>query len=489
MKINFGGGDEGVVTRQEFTLDDAIDALKGQKIGFEGYGSQGPAQSQNLRDSLKDHNIPVFVGQRKRFSKPGDKRLTGWENALKDGWEPGKNLFSIEEAADRATIIAYLTSDAGQRDSWPSIERYVEPGKMLYFSHGFGMHFNQLTGIKPREGVDVGMIAPKGAGLSVRENYLNGLGINASFAVARNFSGRALEKTLAMGRGIGAAYMLETTFRDEVVSDHFGERAFLLGEVWALAEAAYDTLRQKNKIDPREAFINSSEQITQVILPLIGQSGAAEIYRQAQEAGHLGTVLQYKKMIRNSTQPLLNRLYKSVEDGIEAKIALDSNSQPDYDLKLAAEYTPINKSEMWTTGREIRAQLRDRTYGMKITNFALAGAILGAIEAQYQTLIDHGHRVSEAINETVEEATESLNRFYQREGVSHLLGACSTTAQRGALDWGPRFKAIILPQFLDSRERYPGDFIVAPNYTSTVPNVWNAAKINRGLRPGNQRAA
>ncbi len=483
MEVDFDGVKETVWTKEEFTLEKALSTLKGETIAVLGYGSQGPGQSLNL----KDNGFNVIVGQRESYHKPGEKP-TSWEKALEDKWEPGKNLFSsLGEAAQRGTIIANLLSDAGQKMTWPSLEKYVESGKTLYFSHGFGIHFHGHTGIRPGEGVDVIMVAPKGAGLSVREDFINQRGINASYAVERDYSGRALEKTLAIGIGIGSGYLFKNTFRNEVVEDHFGERAFLLGETFGIAEASYKALRLKDDMPMAEAFIHSSEQITQVILPLIGRGGAAEIYKQALAAGELGTVLRYQEIIKQVTRPFLETLYKSVESGVQAKIALDSNSNPHYRQNLDAELDGINNSEMWRTGKMVREKTDDRTYDMKITNFALAGVIIGAMEAQYQTLIDHGHSPSGAFNETVEEATQSLNRFYQKNGVSHLFGVCSTTAQRGALDWGPQFKEILLPEFINGQSTYPIETLATLDYRSTKPNIWRVGEVVRTLRPGNQK--
>ncbi|MEA2003833.1 MAG: hypothetical protein U9O53_02635, partial [archaeon] len=267
---------------------------------------------------------------------------------------------------------------------------------------------------------------------------------------------------------------------------HTGERAILIGELWALAESAYDSLRDKEGLSPENSFIKSSEQLTQVILPSIGDSGAWGIYSQALGAGELQTVLTYQEAVREAVTPLMKKLYQSCKEGTEAKISLESNSQPDYREKLNAELDAIDASEMWTVGKEIRETIEGRAYGEKITNFALAGAVLGAMEAQYQVLIDNGYSPSEAANETVEETTESLNQFYQESGISHLLGVCSTTAQRGALDWGPRFKEAIAPIFIHLDKSYgKGSSCVMSNYTVTAPNMWDVMETVRYLRPGN----
>lgn len=479
MKVNFGGVEENVVTRSEVTLANAKKNLEDEVIAILGYGPQGQGQGLNLRDN----GFNVSIGQRESYHK-GNDPLTTWEKALEDGWKPNQNLFTLEEAARHGTIVAYLVSDAAQKQTWHSIRQELNPGNALYFSHGFGPHFLEIK----RPDLDVIMVAPKGAGLSVRRNFLNGSGINASYAIEQNVTGRALIRTLSMGVGIGAGFLFETTARNEVVSDHFGERAFLLGEVWALTEAAYETLRQKYKKSGEFAFVHSSEQVTQVILPLIGKGGAAEIYKRAERSGELGTVLRYRSAIRDANLPLLERLYDSVENGVEARRAIESNSRPNYRRQLDGELSEINGSDMWQIGNRIRADSKDRTYGLHITNWGLAGAILGAMEAQYQTLINHNHTPSEAFNETVEEATQSLNQFYQAKGVAHLLGVCSTTAQRGALDWGPKFKDVLLPSFLSLDPHYN----IQPNAHSqpyTRPDMWVVGQKVRELRPENQRIA
>ena len=473
MKVKFADVEEEVVTREEFPLEGALATLEGEVIAVLGYGSQGPGQAQNLRDN----GFNVIVGQR--------EGTASWDKAISDGWIPGETLFPIVEAAKRGTIISYLLSDASQPLIWPDIKEHVD-GKTLYVSHGLPIHFNELTGIAPSEDTDIIMVAPKGAGASVRVNYLDGSGINASYAVYQDASGHALDTTLAMGIGIGAGYLFRTTCEDEVVSDHTGERAILIGELRALAESAYDSLRDKEGLSPEVAFMKSSEQLTQVILPSIGDGGSWGIYSQAQVAGELQTVLKYQKAVREAVTPLMEELYQSCKEGTEAKISLESNSKPDYREKLNAELDAIDASEMWTVGKEMRETIEDRTYGGKITNFALAGAVLGAMEAQYQVLIDHGHKPSEAANETIEETTQSLNQFYQQSGISELIRVCSTTAQRGALDWGPRFKYAIAPVFIDLEKSYEnGPSYFTSNETVTTPNMWDVMETVRSLRPGN----
>jgi ketol-acid reductoisomerase len=245
-RINFGGTLETVVTSREFTLSKARSVLKKDTIAVLGYGVQGPAQALNL----SDNGIRTIVGQRKGTSS--------WARAIKDGWKPGKTLFSLEEAAARGTILMLLVSDAAVKTVWPAIRPHLTPGKALYFSHGFGLVYNALTGVKPPPGADVFMVAPKGSGTTMRRHFLSGAGINASFAVERDATGRARERCLACGIAIGARCLFPTTFQRETVGDLTGERGVLLGGLAGLMQAQYDVLRA-NGHSPREAFYESSK--------------------------------------------------------------------------------------------------------------------------------------------------------------------------------------------------------------------------------------
>lgn len=191
-KLNFGGVKEDVVTRVEFPLKEAKKVLKNETIAVIGYGVQGPAQAMNLRDN----GFNVIVGQRKKSQS--------WKKAVADGWKPGETLFEIEEAVEKGTIIAYLLSDAAQIALWPTVKKHLSPGKILYFSHGFAVTFFQKTKIVPPKDVDVILVAPKGSGKTVRKIFLEGRGINASYAVYQDASGNASDKVKAMGIGIGS---------------------------------------------------------------------------------------------------------------------------------------------------------------------------------------------------------------------------------------------------------------------------------------------
>ena len=339
-KINFGGVEENVVTREEFPLEKAREVLKNETIAVIGYGVQGPGQSLNLRDN----GLNVIVGQRE-----GSK---SWEKAVADGWEPGKTLFGIEEAAERATIIQYLLSDAGQIAVWPTIEKHLTPGKALYFSHGFGITYKERTGIVPPAGVDVILIAPKGSGTSLRRMFLQGRGLNSSYAVFQDATGRAFERVVALGIGVGSGYLFETDFKREVYSDLTGERGTLMGAIQGIFAAQYETLRA-NGHTPSEAFNETVEELTQSLMPLVAENGMDWMYANCSTTAQRGA-LDWWKRFRDATKPVFEELYREVAAGTEAQRSIDLNSKPDYREKLDEELRQMRESEMWQTGAVVR---------------------------------------------------------------------------------------------------------------------------------------
>ncbi|HBX65145.1 MAG TPA: ketol-acid reductoisomerase, partial [Balneolaceae bacterium] len=229
--LNFGGVEEEVVTREEFPLEKAQETMKNETIAVLGYGVQGPGQALNL----KDNGFNVIVGQRKNSST--------WDKAVEDGWVPGETLFEIEEAAQRGTVVQYLLSDAGQISVWPTVKAALNPGDALYFSHGFGITYKERTGIIPPNDVDVILVAPKGSGTSLRRMFLEGRGLNSSYAIFQDATGNAKERVTALGIGVGSGYLFETTFKDEVYSDLTGERGTLMGAIQGIFAAQYEVLR------------------------------------------------------------------------------------------------------------------------------------------------------------------------------------------------------------------------------------------------------
>ena len=339
-QINFGGVEEKVVTREEFPLEKAREVLRDETIAVIGYGVQGPGQSLNL----KDNGFNVIVGQRE-----GSK---SWDKAVADGWVPGKTLFGIEEAARRATIIQYLLSDAGQIAVWPTIEKYLAPGKALYFSHGFGITYKERTGIVPPADVDVILVAPKGSGTSLRRMFLEGRGLNSSYAVFQDATGRAFERVVALGIGVGAGYLFETDFKREVYSDLTGERGTLMGAIQGIFAAQYDTLRAHGHT-PSEAFNETVEELTQSLMPLVAENGMDWMYANCSTTAQRGA-LDWWKRFRDATKPVFEELYGEVAAGNEAQRSIDLNSKPDYREKLNEELREMRESEMWQTGAVVR---------------------------------------------------------------------------------------------------------------------------------------
>ncbi|HLC83273.1 MAG TPA: ketol-acid reductoisomerase [Bacteroidia bacterium] len=339
-QINFGGVLENVTTREEFTLDNAREVLKNDVIAVIGYGVQGPGQSMNL----KDNGINVIVGQRK-----GGK---SWQKALSDGWVENKNLFDIEEACKRATIIQYLLSDAGQIESWPLIKSHLTKGKTLYFSHGFGITFHEQTGIVPPKDVDVILVAPKGSGTSLRRLFLEGKGLNSSYAIFQNATGRAKEKAIALGIGVGSGYLFETDFKKEVYSDLTGERGILMGALAGLFEAQYDVLRE-NGHSPSEAFNETVEELTQSLMPLVAEKGMDWMFANTSVTAQRGA-LDWKGKFRDAAKPVYKELYESVISGKEAVRVISEGSKSNYREKLEQELKEIRESELWLAGAAVR---------------------------------------------------------------------------------------------------------------------------------------
>ncbi|MDE5857437.1 MAG: ketol-acid reductoisomerase, partial [Muribaculaceae bacterium] len=338
-KLNFGGVEETVVTRGEFPVEKAREILKDETIAVIGYGVQGPGQGLNLRDN----GFNVIVGQRAGKT---------FEKAIADGWVPGETLFSIEEACAKATIILCLLSDAAVISVWPTIKPHLTQGKALYFSHGFAINWNDRTGVVPPKDIDVIMVAPKGSGATVRSLFLEGRGINSSFAVYQDYTGRALERTIALGIGIGSGYLFETTFEREAVSDLTGERGSLMGAIQGLLLAQYEVLRE-NGHTPSEAFNETVEELTQSLMPLFAAKGMDWMYANCSTTAQRGA-LDWMGPFHDAIKPVVQKLYASVKSGEEAQRSIDSNSAPDYRDRLNEELRQLRESELWRTAVTVR---------------------------------------------------------------------------------------------------------------------------------------
>ncbi len=351
--INFGGVKEKVIIRKEFPLVKARKVLKNETIAVIGYGVQGPAQSLNL----KDNGINVIIGQAKAFKKD-------WNRAVKDGWIPGKTLFNIEEAVEKGTIIKMLVTDAAQRKIWPMVKKHLMPGDALYFSHGFSIVYKDQTKVIPPKYVDVIMVAPKGSGTSVRRNFLSGAGINSSYAVYQDATGKATERCLAIGIGIGSGYLFPTTFKNEVYSDLTGERGVLMGALAGIMEAQYETLR-RNGHTPSEAFNETVEELTQSLIRLVDENGMDWMYSNCSATAQRGA-LDWKPKFKKAVLPVFKELYKRVKEGIETKRVISSCGKNNYKELLDKELSQMGNSEMWLTGKAVR-KLRPKEKAKTIT--------------------------------------------------------------------------------------------------------------------------
>jgi ketol-acid reductoisomerase len=351
--INFGGVKEKVVIRKEFPMARARKVLKNETIAIIGYGVQGPAQALNL----KDNGFKVIIGQAKSFRKD-------WNRAKKDGWIPGKTLFDIEEAAQRGTVIQFLVTDAAQKMVWPKLKKCLNPGDALYFSHGFSIVYKDQTKVIPPKDVDVILVAPKGSGTSVRRNFLSGAGINSSYAVFQDATGKAEERCLALGIGIGSGYLFPTTFEQEVHSDLTGERGVLMGALAGIMEAQYDVLR-KNGHSPSEAFNETVEELTQSLIRLVDENGMDWMYSNCSATAQRGA-LDWKPKFKKATLPVFRELYKSVKSGKETRRVIRSVGKANYKDVLGKELDVMGSSEMWQTGAAVR-KLRPKEKARTVT--------------------------------------------------------------------------------------------------------------------------
>jgi ketol-acid reductoisomerase len=340
-QFNFGGVVEDVITSEEFSLQKARQILEKETVAILGYGVQGPGQALNLRDN----GIRVIVGQRE-----GGKT---WRRAVEDGFTPGQTLFPLEEAARKATIVQFLLSDAGQVATWPQIKECLDDGNALYFSHGFGIVYKDQTGIIPPENVDVIMVAPKGSGRNVRLNFLDGSGINSSYAIFQDFTGRAKQRTLALGIAVGSGYLFPTTFEKEVHSDLTGERGVLMGCLAGVMEAQYNLLR-KHGHTPSEAFNETVEELTQSLIRLVAENGMDWMFSNCSTTAQRGA-LDWSPRFRDAVTPVFDELYQKVISGQETRRVLEANSAVDYREKLNKELNALKNSEMWRTGATVRS--------------------------------------------------------------------------------------------------------------------------------------
>lgn len=330
---------ENIYTTKDYPLNKCLDVLKNDQISVIGYGPQGRGQSLNLRDN----NFNVILGLRKGNS---------WDMALNDGWQPNVNLFEIDEATYKGTIICNLLSDAGQVSQWDVIKNNLHVCNTLYFSHGFGLTFSEITNIDPPNNIDIVMVSPKGSGLTLRDKYLNGLGLNSSFAIEQNYTDNAFSKTLSLAFGIGSKQAFETTFKKEVYSDLVGERCVLMGLIQGVFMAQYKLLRNKGH-SPCEAYNETVEEALDSLYPLINEKGMDYLYRNCSTTAQRGAI-DWAPIFEQNVYPIMEKCYEQVVSGEEAKKVIQSNTDIDYRNKLNKELDDISNSELWTVSRQYK---------------------------------------------------------------------------------------------------------------------------------------
>ncbi|MAG20855.1 MAG: ketol-acid reductoisomerase [Candidatus Marinimicrobia bacterium] len=338
-EININGYKETIIERSDYPADRCREILKDEVSAILGYGPQGRGQGLNMRDQ----GFNVIVGLRKGQS---------WNRALDDGWVEGENLFELDEAAHRGTVLHFLLSDAGQIQAWPTVQANLQKGDALFFSHGFGVVFHTNTGIVPPEDVDVFLVAPKGSGLTVRNYFLNGRGINASYAIHQDKTGRARERCLATAFAIGSGHLFETTFEKEVYSDLTGERCVLMGLLQGAFLAQYEVLREHGH-SPSEAYNETIEEALQSLYPLVSEKGMDWMYANCSTTAQRGA-LDWAPRFKDTLKPVIEECYRNVTSGEEAKITIESNSRPDYRDRLEKELEEVNSQEMWQAGQQLR---------------------------------------------------------------------------------------------------------------------------------------
>ncbi|MDP3437254.1 MAG: ketol-acid reductoisomerase, partial [Bacteroidales bacterium] len=279
----------------------------------------------------------------------------------------GVSLFEIEDACKKGSIILYLLSDAGQIQLWPTVKKHLCNGKTLCFSHGFAVTYKERTGVVPPADVDVILVAPKGSGTSLRRMFLENRGLNSSYAIHQDYTGKAFDKVVSLGVGVGSGYLFETTFKKEVYSDLTGERGTLMGAIQGIFAAQYQVLRD-NGHSPSEAFNETVEELTQSLMPLVAENGMDWMYANCSTTAQRGA-LDWWKRFRDAALPIFKSLYEEVSQGNEAQLSIDSNGKADYREKLDCELKELRDSEMWKTGEVVRS-LRPES-GNKNKNYVI----------------------------------------------------------------------------------------------------------------------
>lgn len=402
-----------------------------QKIGVIGWGSQAPAQAQNLADTLAGSGVTVTIGLR-----PGSK---SFEEARAVGFTEEKGtLGEMYEVIKQSDLVMLLISDAACAQNYQQIFAALKPGAVLGLSHGFLLgHLNSI-GEKFPSGHDVIAVCPKGMGPSVRRLYeqgksKKGAGINASFAVHQDASGKATDIALAWAVAIGSPFVFKTTMEEEYKSDIYGERGILLGAVHAIVEGLFRRYT-KQGMTPEQAFVESCESITGPITKTISKEGILKIYESMSAADKELFEKAYSAAYKPSKE-ILAEIYDEVASGNEIRSVIMAGDR--------FKEFPIGKIDntfTWKVGEKVRASRVEEKIPLNPTT---AGVYVAVMMAQIDVLLRNGHSYSEVVNESVIEAVDSLCPYMHYKGVSFMVDNCSTTARLGSRKWAPRFDYIL----------------------------------------------
>ena len=433
--INVADGTEAVVKggRDLFSLVHSVFRNTSQ-IGVIGWGSQGPAQAQNLRDTLKGTAIRVKVGLRKGSSSVKEAVEAGFN-------EEEGTLGEMMEVISESDIVLLLISDAAQTELYPEIFSAMKPGSTLGLSHGFLLGHLTSVGDDFPDYINVIAVCPKGMGPSVRRLYVqgekvNGAGINSSFAIHQDIDGKATDYAIAWAIALGSPYCFQTTLESEYKSDIFGERGILLGAVHGIVEALYQRYKTEG-MSAEEAFENTAESVTGPISRIISKEGILAVYNHLDksdkpkfEAAYIATYMPGKE--------ILQEIYDDVACGNEIRSVVNASRR--YDRFPMGQ---IDGTEMWVVGEGVRHKRIEENIPLNPTT---AGIYCATMMAQIDVLLEAGHPYSEIVNESVIECVDSLNPYMHFNGISYMIDNCSNTARLGARKWASRFDYIIKQQ-------------------------------------------
>lgn len=449
-------------------LPQAFDGIK--QIGVIGWSSQGPAQAQNLRDSLEGTGIKVKVGLRAGSPSIAKAEAAGFTAA-------NGTLGDMLPVISESDLVLLLISDAAQAQIYKSVFDAMKPGATLGLSHGFLLGFLNSKGESFPQNINVIGVCPKGMGPSVRRLYeqgkeVNGAGINASFAIHQDINGKATDYAIAWAIGLGAPFCFLTTLEMEYRSDIFGERGILMGAVHGISESLFGWFREQG-MSETDAFEMTAEAITGPISKTISKHGMLAVYDQMSDADKK----LFEKAYSAAYDPayeILWEIYDEVHSGNEIRgVIMAADRHQKYPMGK------IDGTRMWVVGEEVR---KNRKGGERPMHPITAGVFIGTMMAQCDLLRAKGHCYSEVINESIIESVDSLNPYIDFKGIAYMVDNCSTTARLGSRKWAPRF------DYIFSQLTYPALNQDKPANAQLIANfkasaIHEAFKVLATLRP------